>query len=519
MNGRDFMLTGRRVSGILLSAVLLVTGFFIPGNTAKAAVSAFSTAGVSLPGNIYVGSSFAVKGTVSSDTSMNSITAGVVNTSGNWIKGVYATASPNSTKYNLSKLDSQIAFSKLSGGTFYYRVTAASSASGSKVVVNKKFTVKSMKLTGASKPSAFYAGKSFGVKGKISSKYKLTSVKAGVVTTAGKWVSGAYASAKPNAKTYSIARLDSRISFGRLSPGTYYYYVKAKNEKSGNTTLLKKKFTVSKFKASKCSKPGALTLGKGFTIKGSVKSAFRMTYVKVGIKTSAGAWKSGSYATAKPYATTYSVASFDSKIKFGSLSKGTYYYCIWCRDVNGVSKTVVKKKFTVAGGTTATSGAVSSGGTSLAYNSSLISSTIGAQKVSGPCGIYAMAYSRAVIDGTFTRGGYSSVYSRLINQYGHGSYCAYWSEAGGDSCYYTSAKSCYKTALTQVSSGKPCIINVRNGYTGNQHYVTVIGYTAGTTYDNVSLSSFIVLDPAYGTKKYLSNMKYYNNSSPQCITF
>jgi len=157
-------------------------------------------------------------------------------------------------------------------------------------------------------------------------------------------------------------------------------------------------------------------------------------------------------------------------------------------------------------------------GKTISYKSSVVKS-IGRQGVSGPCGIYSMAYCRAVLDGKFTKGKYSSIRSRIINQYGAGTYCAYWYRAKGTTRLYSSRKTCYKAALKQIRKGRPCILKVKNGYTGNNHYVAVVGYVSGTTYSNVSIRKFVALDPAYGTKKKLSTLKYYNSSRHQLITF
>ncbi len=60
-------------------------------------------------------------------------------------------------------------------------------------------------------------------------------------------------------------------------------------------------------------------------------------------------------------------------------------------------------------------------GKTLSYNVSKFRK-IGKQPYSGPCGLYAMAYGRLVIDGDFTISSkYSSVCSQLTSQYGLGS--------------------------------------------------------------------------------------------------
>ena len=130
-----------------------------------------------------------------------------------------------------------------------------------------------------------------------------------------------------------------------------------------------------------------------------------------------------------------------------------------------------------------------------------------------------MAYCRAILDGKFTKGTYSSIHERIIEEYGNGTNYAYWYKAGGTSTYYSSNRSCYRDAISQINMGRPCILLVHNGYTGNTHYITIVGYTKGTTESNVALSRLIALDPAYGTLKYLSNMKYYDHSTAQLVKF
>ncbi|MGI6722677.1 MAG: hypothetical protein ACOX4I_09155 [Anaerovoracaceae bacterium] len=522
------MQVGKKTICILLPLLIVVAGFFVPADTADAA-SAFSTSGVSMPSTMEKGKSFVVKGYVSSRVKMTSLYCGVVNSSGKWVKYVYASTNPKAKRYNLYNLDSKIRFGKLSGGKYYYRVWVRDARGTSRTLVNHPFRVLSLSVSGQSTPGNLYYQKGFVVKGRVaSSASRINYLRVGIATSSRKWIKGKNVTLNPKARSYDLGNLDYRIPASKLSPGTYYYYVRARDSVSPLTTLVKKKFTVSRFATSGVKTPGRLASGSGFVVKGKVTSyVHSFNYVRVGIKTSGGSWKKGCYASVNPRKVSYDINALDSKIKFGKLKKGTYRYSIWVRNAAGYSKTVINKKFTVgystssssgSSGTSTSSGKIYSGGRILSYRSSVINS-IGAQPVSGPCGIYAMAYCRAVIDGHFYKNGYSTIYSRLINQYGHGGFCAYWGEAGGDSVYYMTARSCYSAALRQLANGKPCVINVYNGYTGNQHYLAVIGYTAGTTYSNVTLSRFIVLDPGYGTVKYLSQMRYYNNSSPQCITF
>ena len=68
--------------------------------------------------------------------------------------------------------------------------------------------------------------------------------------------------------------------------------------------------------------------------------------------------------------------------------------------------------------------------------------------------------------------------------------------------------------------GRPCIMNMHNNTTGNNHYVAVIGYVKGTTEANVNIKKFVYLDPVTAYKRYMSETpNYVDSDSPQLITF
>jgi uncharacterized protein YgiM (DUF1202 family) len=269
--------------------------------------------------------------------------------------------------------------------------------------------------------------------------------------------------------------------------------------------------------SSNTTKPNDIQKGSSFVLRGSISSKYRMNNVVIGVKSSSGTWITGKYVSVNPNATSYDIARADAAIKFGTLAEGRYYYCIYAKDVNGYSKTLLNHPFSVKG-TTPPTLVTGEMGTTLSYRTSVITN-IGKQPYSGPCGIYAMAYSRAILDGSFTRGKYAKIHDRIIAEYGNGTNYAHWWKAGGSSVYHTTNSSCYREVYKQINMGKPCIILVRNGYTGNTHFVTVIGYTKGTTASNVNLGRLIAIDPAYGVVKYLGNMRYYDHPDAQIIKF
>ena len=99
--------------------------------------------GVTYPTSITQGSSFALKGKVSSNKTIDKIEIGVVNASSNsWVSGQKVTQNPKAKSYDILKnADSKIKFGKLSPGTYYYRCWAHSGGKAYKAF-DYKFTVK-----------------------------------------------------------------------------------------------------------------------------------------------------------------------------------------------------------------------------------------------------------------------------------------------------------------------------------------------------------------------------------------
>lgn len=85
-------------------------------------------------------SSFPIRGTIRSNSTITSVQVAVLNAGGLPISYASASAKPMSTQYNLRYLDSSIAISKLPAGTYTYRVTATNSG-GTETLVESPFTV------------------------------------------------------------------------------------------------------------------------------------------------------------------------------------------------------------------------------------------------------------------------------------------------------------------------------------------------------------------------------------------
>ena len=99
-----------------------------------------------------------------------------------------------------------------------------------------KLRIKSFKA-----PSRIKKGKSYSIKGTVKSNRKIKKVTVKVLDSAGNAVFKA--SKKPNAKSFSVKKLDSKIRFKKLKKGTYTYQVIA-TDSVQTLTLVNKPFNV-----------------------------------------------------------------------------------------------------------------------------------------------------------------------------------------------------------------------------------------------------------------------------------
>lgn len=99
---------------------------------------------------------------------------------------------------------------------------------------------------------------------------------------------------------------------------------------------------------------------------------------------------------------------------------------------------------------------------------------------SGMCGAYSAAYCKTILDGA----------PADPNDFWNGS-GAVWKAASDTK---GTAAVVLKKAYDHLNKDRPCILYVNNK-SGGPHYMTVIGYKAGTTASNLSYDKFIYIDP------------------------
>ena len=319
------------------------------------------TGGVTIP-NIKVGNVVSIRGTVTSASSnLKSVTVGVYDSNNKLVTG--KTATPNVKTYNVRNLDAYVSFGDLKAGTYYYRVFATNATRTNFPVVEQKFTVSAngsttasdtLSISGGTSVPNITEGTSVVVKGTVSSaSSNITSVTVGVYSASGNLITGK--TAKPNAKSYDLRKLDAYVNFNLLTPGSYLYRVTVSN---GTKTqqLVNQAFQV-KAKSGSAQSKDKLTLsggttipnikvGKAVSIRGTVKSATsNITSLTVGVFTASGNFVTGK--TVKPNAKSYDVSRLDNYVNFNILSADTYYYGIIATNGSYQNQIVSYQKFKV----------------------------------------------------------------------------------------------------------------------------------------------------------------------------
>ncbi|MEE5994103.1 MAG: hypothetical protein V3G42_12825, partial [Oscillospiraceae bacterium] len=329
--------------------------------------------GTTVPAQLEKGKSVSIKGTVSSTTSnITSLTVGIYeNRQGGKII-TEKTVSPNTKTYDLSKLDSSIAFNKLTDGTYAYVVIATNANNGNYTLTNQSFTVgngatatnDTLTVSNATViPDNLAKGKSLTVKGTITSaSSNITSLTVGVFDENNKLVTGKTVS--PNVKTYDLNKLDNYVSFNTLKDGTYTYAVVATNSANKDFTVTSKKFTVGNGQSQTVGQdmtvtngtvvPANLAKGKAVNVKGTITSPTNITSLTVAVADAAlGGFMTGKTVT--PNAKTYDLSKLDADVAFSKLPDGEYrYYVMASNEANPNGVVVTETVFKVGNGTSAT---------------------------------------------------------------------------------------------------------------------------------------------------------------------
>ncbi len=401
-----------------VGTVLTVLGFYTNDNGVKYAkiesgywvlaadlertadLDSLSISGETKPSSIEKGSSFSLKGTITSKSSpISSLTAGIYYTDGS--AATEKTVNPDSTTASLSLIDSYIAFGKLFTGNYIYRVTAKN-AIAEKTLIEHEFSVysddyvtvtfdagegecdtsslKAIKgeyLTEV--PTATREGYVFdgwytddGEKVTLSTEFAASCTVTAYWTAEGDAIPDeslktavdeyVYAAVTVNTDTL-IRTVPYAVYFGEdtsvrmaqsgeeltvigyceNSYGQKWYQLDDYTWVCGDDVTFAGE--LASIVVTDAVYPEQTVKGKGFSISGTVTSLLSdITSLTVGVYT-----EDGTAATSKtvtPNSLTYSIKNVDSYIKFGALSLGRHFYRITAENDFG-KQTVLEQEFLV----------------------------------------------------------------------------------------------------------------------------------------------------------------------------
>ena len=358
-----------------------------------AGVTAYSEAAISgqtTPGTLNAGSSFTVRGNITSDTALTEVAAGVYNMSGTRLIG--KTANPKTTSYDLyAQMDSSMKFGTLGAGVYRYQVTATNSA-GKKTLVNKVFIVLGNARTVADgtynivlKNHTGYGLNAAGSSKASGANIELRSINSGnqfekwtVTYQSDGWyrirnagsgqylgVAGQSSKNDANVEQSSAGTLwqilkDSTGGYEIVSRSATDCVLDVKSAKIADGTNIQNHranmtdaetwsmVSVPLYNAPTISgqtAPGTLYVDYPFTLRGRISSQTALTEVTAGVYNMSGTRVIG--RTANPKTTSYDLyTQMDSSIKFGTLSAGVYRYQVTATNSGG-KKTLVNKVFIV----------------------------------------------------------------------------------------------------------------------------------------------------------------------------
>ena len=212
---------------------------------AASVASTLKIADATKPVSIMQGDGFPVAGVIESNYRLSKVDVTIKNSKGKSV--ISKSVNPDNWIYDLAEVDNDIKFGTLAPGKYTYAVTAKDEKKSATLVSNA-FTINeppksNLTIKSYNAPTKNRKGYSYSIKGKITSNKKITKVTVQVLDSKGK--AKITASAKPNATSYNVKKLDNKIKFGTLPLGKYTYRIVA-TDTTQTKTLVKKGFTVVK---------------------------------------------------------------------------------------------------------------------------------------------------------------------------------------------------------------------------------------------------------------------------------
>lgn len=294
----------------------------------------------SYPKEITAGSSSSLQGKITSGHNITNISAKILNSSSKTIS--YVSTAPNTLNVDIgnSVINKNLKFSSLPASDKPYTlvITAKDDSNKKEVQISKTFTVKNpLSINLTSYPTKLTAGSGYGLRGAITSIYKIDKISAKILNG-----SKVMASTEGRTNSYSINIKDSiinnNIKFGSLPVSTTpYTLVITAHDTNGNTMTISKNFTVTKavIDINLTSTLSTLTKGKSFGLRGEITSSNPIKKVRGYIKTKTGIIKCESTDTPNTLSMNIRYSNLNNDLKFKKLPVGSYVLVISVLDNKG----------------------------------------------------------------------------------------------------------------------------------------------------------------------------------------
>lgn len=302
---------------------------------------------INFPSQIKAGNSCSIKGTVSSNFKLN-IVRGTIYYSDLKPGRSEDVSFSNSACYKFdlasSKINSTLKFGELKIGNYTLYIEAIDETD-KLVSISKKFSIvapepSTLKINLTSYPTKLSPGISYGLRGSISSNYKINEVKGEVY----KYINGAYKHVSqstldtPKSKYLNIAsaNLNNNLKFKKLTIGKYRLTITA-TDASGKTVKIDRYFSIVHVNINLTSIPHVVTKGKGFGLRGTITSGTSYNLKKVSgyITTMSGTTKFSSVDYPNSKTMDIKSSNLNKKLYFGRLEPGPYLLKIQAVDTYG----------------------------------------------------------------------------------------------------------------------------------------------------------------------------------------
>lgn len=225
------------------TVTLVDEGFTVKSASTGTTDDSLKVTNLIVPGSYDEGMTFDITGTVTADNSITEVTVGIYDENGNAIS--VGTANPNTTSYDLAGLNGSVDFASLTYGTYYYKITATTTA-GSKELYNGTFTVYPERdytfIYDYNVPEVLVEGEDFELEGTIVTQGSMTRVNIGVYDVNGNGM--AFVTYEPKNTKFHFENLEESLDFSTLAPGMYYYRIIVVSDLKGIERIIDYPFVV-----------------------------------------------------------------------------------------------------------------------------------------------------------------------------------------------------------------------------------------------------------------------------------